>query len=48
MNINSTGAENLMNDILRLLERALKRRVRLPGSGTLRDRRTIARRTGDQ
>ena len=48
MNINSAGAENLMNDILHLLERALKRRVRLPGSGTLRDRRTIARTEGDQ
>jgi len=48
MNINSTGAENLMNDILHLLERALKRRVRLPGSGTLRDRRTIARTEGEQ
>ena len=43
MNINSVGAENLINDVLRLLERALKRRVRLPGSGTLRDRRKIAR-----
>ena len=48
MNINSTGAENLMNDILRLLERALKRRVRLPGSGTLRDRRAIARAEGGE
>jgi AcrR family transcriptional regulator len=43
MNLDSAGAENLMNDILHLLERALKRRVRLPGSGTLRDRRAIAR-----
>ena len=43
MNLHSAGAENLMNDILHLLERALKRRVRLPGSGTLRDRRKIAR-----
>ena len=43
MNLDSSGAENLMNDILRLLERALKRRVRLPGSGTLRDRRKISR-----
>ena len=43
MNLDSSGAENLMNDILHLLERALKRRVRLPGSGTLRDRRSIAR-----
>jgi len=43
MNLHSAAAENLMNDILRLLERALKRRVRLPGSGTLRDRRAIAR-----
>jgi AcrR family transcriptional regulator len=43
MNIDSPGAENLINDILRLLERGLKRRVRLPGTGTLRDRRTIAR-----
>jgi len=47
MNLDSAGAENLMNDILHLLERALKRRVRLPGSGTLRDRRTIARTEGD-
>jgi AcrR family transcriptional regulator len=46
MNIDSSGAESLINDILRLLERALKRRVRLPGSGTLRDRRTIARKEG--
>ena len=43
MNLDSAGVENLMNDILHLLERALKRRVRLPGSGTLRDRRAIAR-----
>jgi len=43
MNLDSASAENLMNDILHLLERALKRRVRLPGSGTLRDRRKIAR-----
>jgi len=43
MNLDSDGAEDLMNDILRLLERALKRRVRLPGSGTLRDRRKIAK-----
>jgi AcrR family transcriptional regulator len=43
MNLGSAGAENLTNDILHLLERALKRRVRLPGSGTLRDRRKIAR-----
>ena len=43
MNLDSSGAENLMNDVLHLLERALKRRVRLPGSGTLRDRRAIAR-----
>jgi AcrR family transcriptional regulator len=47
MNLDSPGAENLMNDILHLLERALKRRVRLPGSGTLRDRRTIARAEGE-
>jgi len=39
MNLDSNGVEDLMNDILHLLERALKRRVRLPGSGTLRDRR---------
>ncbi len=43
MNLDSDGAEDLMNDILHLLERALKRRVRLPGSGTLRDRRKIAK-----
>jgi AcrR family transcriptional regulator len=43
MNLDSAGAENLTNDVLHLLERALKRRVRLPGSGTLRDRRTIVR-----
>ncbi len=43
MNLDSDRAEDLMNDILRLLERALKRRVRLPGSGTLRDRRKIAK-----
>jgi AcrR family transcriptional regulator len=43
MNLDSDGAEDLMNDILRLLERALKRRVRLPGSGVLRDRRKIAK-----
>jgi AcrR family transcriptional regulator len=43
MNLDSDGAEDLMNDILYLLERALKRRVRLPGSGTLRDRRKIAK-----
>jgi len=47
MNLDSAGVENLMNDILHLLERALKRRVRLPGSGTLRDRRTIARTEDD-
>jgi AcrR family transcriptional regulator len=47
MNINSSGAENLINDILHLLERAFKRRVRLPGSGTLRDRRKISR-TGEE
>jgi len=47
MNLDSAGAEYLMNDILRLLERALKRRVRLPGSGTLRDRRKIARVDGE-
>ena len=41
MNVDSGAAENLMNDILHLLERALKRRVRLPGSGTLRDRRKV-------
>jgi len=43
MNLDSNRAEDLMNDILHLLERALKRRVRLPGSGTLRDRRKIAK-----
>lgn len=43
MNLDSDRAEDLMNDILRLLERALKRRVRLPGSGTLRDRRKISK-----
>jgi AcrR family transcriptional regulator len=43
MNVDREGAEDLMNDILHLLERALKRRVRLPGSGTLRDRRKISR-----
>jgi len=43
MNLDSAGAENLTDDVLHLLERALKRRVRLPGSGTLRDRRKIAR-----
>ncbi len=43
MNLDSDRAEDLMNDILHLLERALKRRVRLPGSGTLRDRRKIAK-----
>jgi AcrR family transcriptional regulator len=43
MNLDSTGAESLTDDVLHLLERALKRRVRLPGSGTLRDRRTLAR-----
>jgi AcrR family transcriptional regulator len=43
MNLDSDRAEDLMNDILRLLERALKRRVRLPGSGVLRDRRKIAK-----
>jgi AcrR family transcriptional regulator len=47
MNLDSAGAEDLMNDILHLLERALKRRVRFPGSGTLRDRRTIARAEGE-
>jgi AcrR family transcriptional regulator len=47
MNLDSSGAENLMNDVLYLLERALKRRVRLPGSGTLRDRRAIAREEGE-
>ena len=47
MNLDSAGVENLMNDVLHLLERALKRRVRLPGSGTLRDRRTIARTEDD-
>jgi AcrR family transcriptional regulator len=41
MNLDRDGAESLMNDILRLLERALKRRVRLPGSGTLRDLRKV-------
>ncbi|UCF97468.1 MAG: TetR/AcrR family transcriptional regulator [Spirochaetaceae bacterium] len=43
MNLDSVRAEDLMNDILRLLERGLKRRVRLPGSGTLRDRRKVRR-----
>ena len=43
MNLDSNRAEDLMNDILHLLERALKRRVRLPGSGTLRDRRKVAK-----
>jgi AcrR family transcriptional regulator len=43
MNIDSKGAEYLINDVLHLLERAIKRRVRLPGSGTLRDRRKLAR-----
>ncbi len=43
MNLDSESVEDLMNDILHLLERALKRRVRLPGSGTLRDRRKIAK-----
>ena len=43
MNLDSDRAEDLMNDVLHLLERALKRRVRLPGSGTLRDRRKIAK-----
>jgi len=41
MNMDSPGAEDLMDDILMLLERGLKRRVRLPGTGTLRDRRKI-------
>jgi len=47
MNLDSDRAEDLMNDVLHLLERALKRRVRLPGSGTLRDRRKIAKAKND-
>jgi AcrR family transcriptional regulator len=47
VNLDGEGAEDLMNDVLHLLERGLKRRVRLPLSGTLRDRRKIARQMGE-
>jgi AcrR family transcriptional regulator len=39
MNLESDRIEDLMNDILVLLERGLKRRMRLRGAGALRDRR---------
>ncbi len=44
MNLESDRIEDLMNDILVLLERGLKRRMRLRGAGALRDRRKISKR----
>ncbi len=45
MNLQSDRIEDLMNDILVLLERGLKRRMRLRGAGALRDRRRISKRS---
>ena len=45
MNLESDRIEDLMNDILVLLERGLKRRMRLRGAGALRDRRKISKRS---
>jgi AcrR family transcriptional regulator len=47
LRLGSGQAEELMDDVLVLLERGMKRRVRLPGNGTLRDRRQIGRRGAD-